>query len=286
MTVILISCGFQNKPDIDYEAFQHCVTDESSQNDLDKIKAYLSKKRATKIPDGWAQRFCESTRNRKFEYATLTKSITGAPILLSQVDQNNDGDALIPHILIIGGHKKPQFVITPFRDNKLDQFNSWHGECVPFLFERESEKKWLQAVKSGNLEKAVYYIAALCRSNKITFKYYRYEHPKWYEIKPEKFPKELALENLWHYQSAGIQYAKNTPKFIQDGIQKSDDVFTREKLKIEPESYRFYTGLTARMWAHLESGIDFWEFDNHFSDETAKKHAVEYQKKHLMKLTQ
>jgi hypothetical protein len=281
--VIVASYGLCSSTDLDFGAFKKCVNDKYSQSDLEKIKTYLLNVKASKIPVGWCQRFCESTKYKKFEYATLTKSITGAPILLSQHDLNNDGDALLPHTLIIGGHKKPQFVIAPIQKSKFDQFHPWCGECVPFLFERESEKKWIQAINSGKLNQLIYYIATLCRQDKFAFKYYKYEHQKWFEIEPNEFPKNLALQNLWHYESAGIKYAMNTPKFIQDGIKKSDDIFTRERLKISPESYGFYTGLTARMWAHLESGVDFWEFDNRFSDEAAKEHAVIYREKYSIK---
>lgn len=279
--MLLTACDSSAKPNLNFDAFQPCVVDEGSQKDLYAIKEYLVNTGATKIPDGWAQRFCRYSNSQTFEYLTSTESITGAPILIRQVDINNDGYVLVPHSLIIGMTRKPQFEISSFKKNTTDQFNSWHGECVPFLFERESEKKWIDAVSRGKFEKVVYYIAALCRRDKIHFKYFRYEHPKWLEIEPNEFPKQLALENLWYYQSAGVQYAKNTPKFIQDGIKESNDVFVRERLKIKPENYWFYNGLTGRMWAHLESGIDFWQFDNYFSDDAAKKHAVDYQKKYL-----
>lgn len=279
----LTTCATLSRSELNFEAFQQCVKDINSQNDLDNIKTYLLKVGAIKIPEDWSQRFCESTQYKRFEYVTATESITGAPIVIQQVDLNCDGDALVPHNLVIGGHKMPKFEINSLDRNPTDQFNSWNGDCVPFLFERESEEKWMQAVKSGSLYKVVYYIATLCRRDKFNFKYYIYNHPKWYEIDAKEFPKKLALENIWYYQSADIQYARHTPKFIQDGLKVSDDAFSREKMKIDPERNWFYTGLTARMWAHIESGVDFWEFDDHFSEEEAKEHAVRYQNKYSIK---
>jgi len=110
-----------------------------------------------------------------------------------------------------------------------------------------------------------------------------YKNSEWSEIKNTEFPKERALENLWYWQGGGIKYSRNTPKYIQEGIKESSDVFVRKRLRFNPESYAFYTGLTARMWAHLETNVDFWEFDDHFSDQAAKEHAANYSNKYSVK---
>lgn len=261
--------------------FERCVTDEGAMTDLVKVAEYVARADIETVPEGWEERFCDAQATRSFEYHVATVGIEGTPLAITQSDVRTDGDALVPHNLVVGGHAKPIFSISALeRTSKVLVFDIWSSSCVPFLFDIESEERWLQNAQAGTPENNVYFIASLCRLDKFSFRYYRYEDGTWSEIESSMFPKERALENLWAWQGGGLKYSRDTPKIIQDGLLVGDNVFSRGRAIVRPESRAFYTGLTARMWAHLESGVDFWQFDKEFSDEAAKKHAEMYSERY------
>lgn len=262
--------------------FKRCVADEGSKADLVEVAEFVARVGIDTVPEDWEERFCDAQTDRSFEYHIATVGIEGTPLAITQTDVRTDGDALVPHNLVVGGHAMPGFSISPLeKTSTLTMFDKWSGSCVPFLFDVESEERWLRNVQAGTPEDNVYYIASLCRLSEFSFRYHRYEDGTWSEIAGSMFPKERALENLWDWQGGGLKYTRDTPKYIQDGLLVDNDlVFTRGRATVKPESRAFYMGLTARMWAHLESGVDFWQFDEEFSDESAKKHAEMYSEKY------
>lgn len=261
--------------------FEKCVVNENARTDLIEVAEYLARADVNTIPDDWQERFCDAQAGRSFEYYVSTVGIEGTPLAITQTDIRTDGDALVPHNLVVGGHATPRFSISTLEvASKHTMFDTWSSSCVPFLFDVDSEEHWLRNVQAGTPEDNVYYIASLCRQGKFSFQYYRYEDGAWSEIEGSEFPKDRALENLWDWQGGGLKNSRDTPKFIQDGLQVSSDVFKRGRATVSPDNWTFYTGLTARMWVHLETGVDFWEFDEKFSDEAAREHARMYSKKY------
>ncbi|MGI9271441.1 MAG: hypothetical protein ACR2QT_06680 [Woeseiaceae bacterium] len=208
------------------------------------------------------QRTCDSQIGQVFEYRVATKSIEGAPLAIQQTDC------------------KGLFSIGPVADYTFLDFATWSGSCIPFLFEVESIESYVEAMGAGKTSEEIYYIATLCREEKFQFRYFEHKNDAWSEIAPSAFPKDRALENLWDWMGGGIKYTRDTPKHVQDGLKDSDEYFVRARATVKPDVYLFYTGLTARMWAHLESGVDFWAFDEHFTDDEARQHAVAYAEKY------
>lgn len=266
--------------------YHECAKTDGANADLHRIADFLTRIKSPP-PEEWKKRFCDAQKAVQYSYSVITTSIEGVPIVLRQIDTSSDGDALVPHNLIVGGHIQPRFRIEAEARYGLLNFTPWEGECVPFLFEIASPDEYIERVKAESAtDSLVYFIASLCRTEKFHFKYYKYEKRTWNEIPSAEFPKDRALENLWDWMGGGIRYTRNTPKFIQDGLQESELPFQRGKVIVKPSNWNFYTGLTARMWVHLESGIDFEDFDKQFSDDAARNHANEYADKYDIQVTE
>lgn len=266
--------------------YKECVVTDQAREDLLEIADFMTKIKSLP-PREWKDRFCKAQQGSQYSYSVITVSIEEIPILLRQIDISSDGDALIPHNLVVGRHLTPKFRIESGKlENKPLDFEGWQSECVPFLFELGSPDEYKASLKSKRpVNDLVLFIATLCRVEQFHFKYFKYENRKWSEIPRTEFPKDRAVENLWDWMGGGIRYTKDTPKHIQDGLLESDLPFKRKKVIIKPDNWNFYTGLTARMWAHLESGVDFDNFEKHFSDEEAKAHAIGYVEKYGIQLT-
>ncbi len=264
--------------------FQECVTDEGSEEDIREVAEFITNFGLEELPAGWKKRFCDAQRALVLEYAVSTVSVEGVPLELLQRDSTNDGDALVPHSLVVGGRIQPQFSISALdHTSGALSFSEWVGTCVPFLFEVESQADLDPDVESGTPRETSLYIATICRTGQFRFQYYRYRNEEWSEIQRGEFPKERALENLWDWQGGGIRYSRDTPKFIQDQLKEGRrEAFVRKRTRIAADSPFFYTGLTARMWAHLESGVDFWQFDDAFSGEEVREHARSYSRKYSL----
>jgi hypothetical protein len=190
---------------------------------------------------------------------------------------------MVSHNVIVGGHNPVTFEVAAPKGFEQWRFKAWSGECVPFLFEVVSAEAFATALNTRTTQEGVCYIASLCRRKPFHFKYFRHQDLKWSQIDRAEFSTTRALKNLWDWRSGGIKYSKATPRFIQDGLKRSDALFRRARVTVKPESYTFFAGLTARMWAHLESSVDFWAFDKHFSDEGTRQHAVAYSRKYSIK---
>ena len=262
---------------------ERCVDTEAAHQDLLQVADFLVAVGAETIPDDWEARFCSAQEASSFEYVIRTVGIEGTPLMVRQRDANTDGDDLVPHNVVVGGHAAPQFSIAAVDGMaEIMTFEPWTGDCVPFLFDVESEQMLLENARAKKPQDNVYLIATLCRHDQFRFRYFRYDGG-WGEIEASQFPKDRALENLWEWQAGGLQFSRDTPQYVQEGMKISSDGWVRERVPVNPESRLFYTGLTARMWAHLESGIDFWQFDEALSDEEARQHAESYSRKYSIR---
>jgi len=182
--LLLVGCKFSTETTTGYLSnhsektrllladFENCVVNEKSEQDINNVAEYVSKFGLKTIPNDWRERFCSAQKNQKFEYTIQTVGIEGTPLIIKQIDFTNDGDALVPHILVVGGNERPEFDISP-AELKQDymQFDKWTGSCVPFLFDVESEESWVLSLKNGKLNEVNYYIATLCRNEKFRFRY-------------------------------------------------------------------------------------------------------------------
>ncbi len=248
-----------------FSGFDECVSHQKEAEDLQMLADFFVENAISTMIKSWKQQYCDANKNVRYEYIINTKSIDGAPLLVKQIDVTSHSVPLLGRDgLIVGGHQTPEFTVTADQRYKHLNFSAWSSNCVPFVFEIDPQI-------SG-----VYYIASLCREGAFHFKYYKHQDQQWSEIKPEEFPKERALENLWHWRPGALKSSNHTPAYIQRAPQDNNSVFTRERLIVIPASLNFITGLTARMWAHIESGVDFWQFDDHFSMEEAHQHAKSY----------
>ena len=107
-----------------------------------------------------------------------------------------------------------------------------------------------------NAEGAQVYLAVFDRETDFSrtgFRFYQYSGGAWLELQPSKFPRRLALQNLWLKESDGV-----TAKALNTG----DAVFR--------------SSLTAKLWLKLEKEIDYYnaphEVDKKFLDDYKRRY--------------
>lgn len=83
-------------------------------------------------------------------------------------------------------------------------------------------------------------------AKQIRFRYFHQNHGAMAEIAPKDFPKEIAVQNLWLKKENGFRDGKPI-----------DEVEIVKNL--DPGSIDFQDSLTAKIWAQLESGKEFYE---------------------------
>lgn len=96
------------------------------------------------------------------------------------------------------------------------------------------ERPFVFGLRDGKLYMAVFDRGTY---NRECFRYYRSDEANVLkEIPPDEFPKALAIQNTW---------------LDKEGIELLTSM--------DPEDWRFRESLTAKMWLHLEKGVDYWK---------------------------
>lgn len=143
------------------------------------------------------------------------------------------------------------FIEIAWKDRKIQ----WVGAGVPI-----SLRVW-----KGNLHMIVF--DRDTDFSKIRFRYYREKHDVLTEIDARDYPPEIATQNLWLKADNGTR---------MDGTASNEYDTTRE---LNPKDVYFRRSLTAKIWAQIETGKEFYELDVDIDESVLqdflKKHAVE-----------
>lgn len=106
----------------------------------------------------------------------------------------------------------------------------------------------------------------------IRFRYFRQDHGVMAEIVPKDFPKEIAVQNLWLEKESGFR----------DGKPINEIEIAKN---LDPASIDFQESLTAKIWAHLESGKEYYEIkDTPVAASFLKDYGEKYRVKKLPKI--
>jgi len=142
-----------------------------------------------------------------------------------------------PHVFGWGGGHPTQKMQFEFNRTLI----TWQGPYIPIAL---------------NAEGTQVYLAVFDREtdfSRISYRLYQYGGGTWLEIQPSKFPRRLAIQNLWLKEGDGV---------IARALNTADAVFR--------------SSLTAKLWLKLDKDVDYYnaphEVDKVFLDDYKRRY--------------
>lgn len=151
---------------------------------------------------------------------------TGFEVVRSMKEPRRYGH---PDIYQIGGSRKTQYSVMPL----VNKSAVWDGVCLPVGFHKKDNKYYLIVLDSHNPLKAV-------------FRYYNYD-TNWTEIKREKYPRQMAIQNLSLSTNNGFDSAGSP---INEAVLVSE---------MNVSNAYFQTTMTAYLWKGMINGKEYYK---------------------------
>lgn len=156
---------------------------------------------------------------------------------------------IVAHYGFTIGSKTPTYIIHCYNNGKNIE---WKGIYKPLIINSIDNDFYIVVL---DLETDI---------DKIRLRYFKMNHDKWNEISHNNFPRNIAIQNLLLSHNAGMKSDRSIIdeyKIVQE-LNPYDDMFQKSR--------------TAKIWQHIEYGIDYYESHDRVDSEVLKDFKEKY----------
>ena len=178
-----------------------------------------------------------------YEYNVRTHVVSGEELVVNYAVEVDEPIFTIPHVMEIGGGDPSLFVLDfSYAGNHYQ----WQGSAIPVVLQFQQAKPYLVGLDRES-----------AKAN-IQFKYFVYD-VGWQTISHKDFPKSIAIQNLWSYEGASPETARDVPYAITTALRHNEKnyIYERTPEVINPTEESFKSTLTAILWVQLEKDLDY-----------------------------